>query len=45
MKNNTAFPYGRQRLYKLHFVDEWHLSNDLSLFSAHQINQDCHIGH
>ena len=45
MQSNTASPYGKQLRYKPHPVHEWHLSNDLSLFSAHQISQDCHISH
>ena len=43
MQNNTALPYGKQLRYKPHPVHEWHLSNELLLFSAHQINQDCHV--
>lgn len=39
MQNNIALPYGKQLWYKPHPVHEWHLSNDLLLFSAHQINQ------
>ena len=39
VQNNIALPYGKQLWYKPHPVHEWHLSNDLLLFSAHQINQ------